>query len=258
MNWKAVAHSSIGVLHQQHGMPCQDYAKYRFLRDGIIIGAVADGAGSAKFSDLGAWLAVEVSLTYLMGKFIQKQRRYQKQLSREEAQECFTQLLESRIVNRFRQKAHQRNCSVSDLACTLLCFIATPHWTAAMQIGDGFLVVRQKNEAYQLLFSPDKGEFANETTFVTSTNASADMQVQVIPSSIEFICAATDGLERVALRISDWTPFPPFFYPLNEYLEETPNPQHDKAYLKNFLDSERLNQKTQDDKTLLLCLCQNP
>jgi Protein phosphatase 2C len=109
-----------------------------------------------------------------------------------------------------------------------------------------------------LLFSPDKGEFANETTFVTSTNASADMQVQVIPSSIEFICAATDGLERVALRISDWTPFPPFFHPLNEYLEETPNPQHDKAYLKNFLDSERLNQKTQDDKTLLLCLCQNP
>jgi hypothetical protein len=43
---------------------------------------------------------------------------------------------------------------------------------------------------------------------------------------------------------------------LHKYLEETPNPHQDKSYLASFLDSERLNQKTQDDKTLLLCLNQ--
>ena len=103
----------------------------------------------------------------------------------------------------------------------------------------------------------DKGEFANETTFVTSRNALDDMQVSVISHPLEFICAATDGLERVALRVSDWMPFAPFFNPLSEYLAQTPNPDEDKAYLASFLDSERLNQKTQDDKTLLLCLYQN-
>jgi hypothetical protein len=256
MTWKAVSHSSIGVLHKQNGLPCQDYANYRTLKNGVIIGAVADGAGSAKYSDVGARLAVETTLTYLMSKFIQKQRLCQEHFSNEEAKECFDKLLKSRLIGRFKQNAQQEGYSVQDLACTLLCFVATPFWTAAMQIGDGFLVVRSQNEDYKLLFSPDKGEYTNETTFVTSSNAPDDMQVSVIHSPLEFICAATDGLERVALRMSDWTPFAPFFNPLHEYLEETPNPHQDKSYLERFLDSERLNQKTQDDKTLLLCLKQ--
>jgi serine/threonine protein phosphatase PrpC len=257
MNWKAVSHSSIGVLHQQNGLPCQDYGNYRPLKNGVIIGAVADGAGSAKYSDVGARLVVETTLVYLMGRFIQKQRFCQQNFSKEEAKECFDKLLKSRLIGRLKQKAQQEGYSIQDLACTLLCFVATPSWTAAMQIGDGFLVVQPQNENYKLLFSPDKGEFTNETTFVTSANALSDMQVGVIPSPLKFICAATDGLERVALRMSDWTPFAPFFNPLNEYLEETPKPYQDKAYLVDFLASERLNQKTQDDKTLLLCLYQN-
>ena len=51
----------------------------------------------------------------------------------------------------------------------------------------------------------------------------------------------------------DWEPFAPFFNPLEEYLKETPNPEADDDYLVSFLTSERLNQKTDDDKTLVLC-----
>ncbi|WP_339461668.1 protein phosphatase 2C domain-containing protein, partial [Nodularia spumigena] len=134
-------------------------------------------------------------------------------------------------------------------------FIATPHWLGAMQIGDGFIVVRpQDSEDYQLLFQPDKGEFANETTFITSKDALAEMQVKVISEPQKFICASTDGLEKLAIRISDWKPFPPFFKPFEEYLEETANPEDEAEYLVNFLKSERLNARTDDDKTLLLCL----
>jgi serine/threonine protein phosphatase PrpC len=263
MSWKAVAHSSIGVLHVQNRMPCQDYANYRQLEHGVIIGAVADGAGSAKHSDVGARLAVETTLQYFskMGAFIQARKRcwesFAQPFSVQEAQRRFAKLVQQRLMVRLEQEAERSGYSVQELACTLLCFIATPYWTAAMQIGDGFLVVRAQGQDYQLLFSPDKGEFANETTFVTSRNALDDMQVSVISHPLEFICAATDGLERVALRVSDWMPFAPFFNPLSEYLAQTPNPDEDKAYLASFLDSERLNQKTQDDKTLLLCLYQN-
>ncbi|QKQ78011.1 protein phosphatase 2C domain-containing protein [Nostoc sp. TCL240-02] len=79
------------------------------------------------------------------------------------------------------------------------------------------------------------------------------MQVEVICEKQEFICASTDGLEKVAIRLSDWKPFSPFFKPLEEYLHETVNPKEDK-YLTEFLNSERLNSRTDDDKTLLLCL----
>jgi Protein phosphatase 2C len=263
MHWKAVAHSEIGVLHQKHKLPCQDYANYRFLEHGLIVGAVADGAGSAKHSDIGARLAVETTLQFFsrIGAFIQKRKRCREKFSRpfskQETEKHFVKLLQQRIRVRLEQKAQQDGYAVQELACTLLCFIATPYWTVAMQIGDGFLVVRAQEKDYQLLFSPDKGEYANETTFVTSTNAVDDMQIAVVPYPLEFICAATDGLERVALRVSDWMPFAPFFNPLCEYLEETPDPQGDKSYLESFLGSERLNQKTQDDKTLLLCLYQS-
>ena len=47
------------------------------------------------------------------------------------------------------------------------------------------------------------------------------MRVRVLPGQQKFICASTDGLERVAIRMSDWTPFPPFFQPLEEYMVET-------------------------------------
>jgi hypothetical protein len=45
---------------------CQDYSNYRCYDD-IIIGAVSDGAGSAKHSDVGAKLAVETTLSFLSG-----------------------------------------------------------------------------------------------------------------------------------------------------------------------------------------------
>jgi hypothetical protein len=80
------------------------------------------------------------------------------------------------------------------------------------------------------------------------------MQVVVKPGQPEFICASTDGLERLAIQISDWTPFAPFFNPLEQYLRETDNLEKSDEYLMSFLNSERLNARTDDDKTLLLCL----
>jgi hypothetical protein len=122
-----------------------------------------------------------------------------------------------------------------------------------MQIGDGFIVAGLEGEEHKLLFQPDKGEFVNQTTFVTSPNALDEMQVDVIVGKQKFICASTDGLEKVAIQMSDWTPFPPFFKPLEQYLQETTNPEQDDEYIQKFLDSERLNARTEDDKTLLLC-----
>ncbi len=64
MNWKAIARYEVGISHQKQQLPCQDFADFRILDD-VIIGAVADGAGSAKYSDVGAKLAVEAVRNYL-------------------------------------------------------------------------------------------------------------------------------------------------------------------------------------------------
>jgi serine/threonine protein phosphatase PrpC len=252
VNWKAVARSAIGTSHQKQGIVCQDYGDYRIF-DNVIVGAVADGAGSAKHSDVGAKLAVEMVLKCFseINEFPQKQDS--QPLSKEEAQKVFSEIV-NKVITELQKQADEGDYSVNDLACTLLVFLATPDYVAAMQIGDGFIVIRSQESEYQLLFQPDKGEFANETTFITSTNALEEMQVKVITEKQEFICASTDGLEKVAIRLSDWQPFSPFFKPLEEYLHEPVNSEEEDKYLMEFLNSERLNSRTDDDKTLLLCL----
>lgn len=259
MGWKAIARSEIGTSHFSQGIPCQDYGLCHFFQDDVIVGAVADGAGSAKYADVGSKLAVKTVLNFFddvnqsPDKQGETERRLSQPLSKLEVEKLFAEVVK-RVFAELSKKASEEHYSVNELACTLLAFIATPHWLAAMQIGDGFIVLRSKNsEEYQLLFHPDKGEFANETTFITSENALQEMQVDVIPGEQEFICVSTDGLEKVAIRFQDWKPFSPFFKPFEEYLEQTLNPEQEAEYLTNFLKSERLNARTDDDKTLLLC-----
>lgn len=260
MTWKAIARSAVGTSHLKQSLPCQDYGSYKVLNK-VIVGAVADGAGSAKYADVGAKLAVDTVLEHFtkFEAWLCKQKRFWQKnfppLSDRQATKIFAKAVK-KVVAALEKQAVTKGYSVNDLACTLLVVVATPTWIAAMQIGDGFIAVRFQ-EQVQVLFPPDKGEYINETTFVTSTNALKAMRVCVHEGNQEFICAATDGLERVAIRMSDWTPFIPFFQPLEAYLQETHNPEAEDEYLRSFLDSDRLNARTDDDKTLLLCLYDN-
>ena len=257
MGWKAIARSTVGTSHLKQQMPCQDYGGCKILNH-VIVGAVADGAGSAKYADIGAKIAVETVLEYLAGveEWLQKHKKVgginPQPLPEIEARRLFTQTV-NKVVAAMEAQAQRGGYSIEDLACTLLVVVATPTWVAAMQIGDGFIVVRPTQEDHILLFPPDKGEYVNETTFVTSANALDQMKVDVREGKQEFICVSTDGLERLAIRMSDNTPFAPFFQPLEEYLQETSNREQSDEYLISFLDSDRLNARTDDDKTLLLC-----
>jgi hypothetical protein len=125
-----------------------------------------------------------------------------------------------------------------------------------MQVGDGLIVVRADNQDYELLFQPDKGEFANETTPVTSSSAIGEMRFCIKEKCYDFICAATDGIENLALdkKTRIWKPFDSFF---NKGLEQSifsnSSLQDKERDIENFLNHEPLNKRTDDDKTLLLC-----
>lgn len=258
MTWKVVVRSAVGVSHQAQQLPCQDFGDYCVIEN-IVVGAVADGAGSARYANLGAKLAVEAALTYLtrIGTYLYKRPHAWQQLAQSPTEDRITQLFTrtlKKAIATLKTCADTHAYPVQDLACTLLVFVATPHWLAAMQIGDGFVVVRAPHQEYQLLFQPDKGEYINETTFITSDQAVSDMQSCLRFGSTEFICASTDGLEKVAIRLSDWMPFSPFFTPLEAYLHEHTTLELEDRYLIDFLNSERLNARTDDDKTLLLCI----
>ncbi|MFM6782650.1 MAG: PP2C family serine/threonine-protein phosphatase, partial [Dolichospermum sp.] len=170
MGWKAIARYAVGTSHKEQKIPCQDCGHYRIF-DNVIVGAVADGAGSAKYSHFGSELAVKTVIKcFAEINELPDQQGFSQPLDQEEAKKVFSGIVKN-VIAELNKKAENKDYSVHDLACTLLVFIATPEWVAAMQIGDGFMVLRCKDQEYQLLFEPDKGEFFNETTFVTSANA---------------------------------------------------------------------------------------
>ncbi|MEB3211201.1 MAG: PP2C family serine/threonine-protein phosphatase [Leptolyngbyaceae bacterium] len=256
MKWSAITRCVAGRRHQQEGMPCQDDGGHRIL-DSILMGAIADGAGSAAYAEVGAQLATTTLLNYLEAS---EQWLEKKQLSWDTlpdhrldavAHEFFTKAVKH-LLTVLQEKAEASHTDIREFACTLIAFIATPRAVIAMQIGDGFIVVRRPNQIYQMLLLPDKGEYANQTSFVTSPDVFDTLKTHVSLGQPSFICAATDGLESVAIRQSDGSAFPPFFKPLEEFMEETDDPEHNDAYLVDFLTSERLSQRSDDDKTVLL------
>jgi serine/threonine protein phosphatase PrpC len=260
MGWRSLSRSVVGTRHQHRQLPCQDAGGSRVLGD-MILGAIADGAGSASQGEMGAILAINATLDYLtnLEQWLQPNDQHPgwPTLVRSPTHSQIKRLFERttrKVREALKEQAEENSYDFEDLATTLLAFVATPHWFAAMQIGDGFIVGSVGDGTYQLMFQPDKGEFVNQTAFVTASTALEDLQVRAISGAPQFICAATDAFERLALKTQDWSTHPPFFKPLEEYLLETPSPEDDDAYIMGFLDSEYLNSHTDDDKTLLLCL----
>ncbi len=262
MPWKAIACSEIGTSHQKSGLPCQDYTEFIRLNDGgktadngeIIIGAVSDGAGSFKYSDVGSKLAVETALNTLQlwPKWLkEKQKDSSPEILKESAEKAFAKTFRE-VKEAFDKKAGEKSCSPKDFSCTLLVVVTTPNWLAAMQIGDGFIVTKKPESEYQLLFHPSKGEYANETTFVTASNALEKMQVKTLFGKQKFICVASDGLERIAINLKDWQPHPGFFEMFEKALEIRPE-NEEKLSTQDWLKSDAVNKKTDDDKTILLC-----
>lgn len=263
MPWKAIACFAKGTSHEKIGSPCQDYAGFIRVNDSgeaddngdMAIGAVCDGAGSCKYSDVGSQLAVETTLQSLQSwlKWLKEEKKdLSEPIPEDYAHKVFAQVVE-KVKKQFESQAKERICSPKDFSCTLLVVVATPNWLAAMQIGDGFIVIRQPDSEYKLLFQPIKGEYANQTTFITASNALEVMQCAVVLGQQQFIFASTDGLERLALEIrQESKPYPPFFDNFRDAIKTRSEAEEEKS-TGEWLNSAKVNERTDDDKTILLC-----
>lgn len=238
-------------MHLKRQMPCQDAAYYATVGE-YLIGAIADGAGSAQFSDQGA----EQAVSYAVAETVLAMRT--RQVRPDLWDEATARAHFCEVISGLQHKqailADSLECEVRELASTLAMFIASPSKVIAVQVGDGFIVTRPVDGEYTLLFPPDKGEYANETSFLTQANPTEAMRVGVWDCRTAFICASSDGLERLAIKLADMIPHAPFFRPIEDFMQSVPSPETDDGFITEFLGSERLNARTDDDKCLLLGL----
>jgi hypothetical protein len=251
VTWRVVAASAAGTSHTATGTACQDSFFARVEADSnkqhLLTIFVSDGAGSAPHGGIGAELAIE-SATAFVGQHYAEAG--ESPLTDIWAVECI-QAVRAKIY----EAAGQQGAKARDFACTFLGVVASPIGTLLMQIGDGGIVVDVGN-GLEVPITPMAGEYANMTNFVTDENAIDLLAVTVLPGLPEKVAVFSDGIQRLAMNMATNTAHGPFFMPFFTVLATATAAQEDhlQAELARFLNSTAVNERTDDDKTLVLAL----
>ncbi len=215
----------------------------------VLIGVVSDGAGSAKRSEKGSGLAVS--------GFIEK---FSPLVECDPELKCLHRGLVEDWLSDFRLQlsvlAQEEGTALREFACTFLAAIAGPESAICIQIGDGAIVGSAEEAGdYSWLTWPQHGEFANTTNFVTDEDALITMQFEIISKQFNEIALFSDGLERLILDMQSHSVHSPALRPIFLWLAKT-NPAFGRSEpepaLETFLSSRRINERTDDDKTLVM------
>jgi serine/threonine protein phosphatase PrpC len=237
------------------GLSCQDAHRHLILENGTLVAAVADGAGSARHADRGAALAVDSAVTWLSTALLATGSWNETsclELLRSMAREVRSRLEAACAKPDPADSPEVDTPLLADLATTLLVCFVTDSVLAACQIGDGGIVRVSDGGDAQTLIQPHRGEYINETTFVTS-DGYADTASYAVQDSRDTrgIFLFTDGIQSLGMNLSDYTPFTPFFRNLEKYALSA---DANSDAVVSFLASERVCQRTDDDKTLVIAV----
>lgn len=213
-----------------------------------LAAALADGAGSADFSDRGAASAVSAALTTLEVALQsgcpgdEDEWRALLQSAQAAAQEAVEQL------------AQAEENPLRSYACTLTCLVAANGQMAVLSLGDGIVIALDETGDLEAVSRLQRGEYANETFFLTQEDALEQAQFAFRAYTPAAVAMLSDGLARLALNFPEQTPFAPFFTPLIDFTGRADDVDQATNQLADFLDSERVNARTDDDKSLLLAV----
>jgi len=242
--WRVFAVSVQGSAHERRGMPCQDANKYERLSHEVLISAVADGAGSARYAQQGSQLAVQAFLEFLRSQPLESLITAGIDDWRALAMRAM-QAVQNRLVD----QAKSSDATVADFATTLIGVVVTPQAVVTAQIGDGAVVLEDTHGQLHLLSHMRFGEYLNETVFLTSKNALQHARFERWEGEVAHLAIFTDGLELLALQLPDAKPHPRFFQPLFRFVDSD---EATVEQLEAFLRSERVRTRTDDDLTLVL------
>lgn len=245
--WHAIAVSVAGSGHRAHGLPCQDASDVAVLPDGTLVAAVADGAGSAPRSGEGARLAVGTAVHALWDAL-------DRPVPRDVPTALADAFREARDV--VAEVAAAAGHPARDYATTLLVAVATGDALHVAQTGDGMIVARDAEGRIHAATTPQNGEYANETFFVTMPGSDGPRYQATLPPAAG-LALTTDGLLPIAVDLATMTPHAPFFAPLLAYAAADPDGAA-RGDLADFLAADRVAGRVDDDLTLVLAVPRDP
>jgi hypothetical protein len=251
--WRYALASVQGTSHLKANVPCQDHAQIAtipaFGPPRALIAVAADGAGSASRSDEGARSACSAFLEF-------SRLALDWVCAAEHLTDSFGKDALADLQADVASLARDLNEPVSSFACTLLGALVTADAALFVQLGDGAIVYRVASDTAWCLAAPgQRGEFVNETIFVTRSDASQYLQAIRVNEPICEFALMTDGVEFLAIKQPEGIPHKAFFEHVTAGLRAIPDPGEASGHndwIERFLESKAVNSRTDDDKTLVL------
>lgn len=217
-NNELLAASRRGRSHAHSGLPRDDDFALGVFNNWYVL-AVADGAGSAKFSRHGSAIACETALRIcgeslaaandLDQLFINAWAGRLPDPLRKAAKKKLYDIL-PRVVaearKELRNEASRMNGDMRDYATTLLLAIVKKFpsgWAVGtFQIGDGAMAMFYERGCVKLLAEPDEGEFGGQTRFITMKDTLDSPEDLMRRVNIDFV-SNLDGLLLMTDGVSD-------------------------------------------------------
>lgn len=250
-HWHVAGVSVRGSSHVKRNQPCQDAHFWREFPGGAMVVAVADGAGTANLSQLGAARAAVSSVDWVAelmhGEFPTDDEEWRQLLL------AALQTAHESVI----AVAEKRKVTARDLATTLILTIVTPDTIAAVQVGDGATVVLTGDGEMLPVTAPQRGEHINETFFFTAPNYQDAAQFSIWHGPVRGVAVFSDGLQMLALKMPEGSPHAAFFTPLLNMVAAQENTREVEEELRVFLQSDRITERADDDLTLVVAALHN-
>ena len=254
-DWDHSISSVVGSSHVDRGQGKQDNSHLIKDNNGNISFCISDGAGSSKNSELSSKIVTN---------FISQELLKIPDLINSKGAGPWINDFIIQVVINLRSELFEtfKNYNLRDYHCTLVAGLVFGNTAIVVHVGDGFIFAGKNEETVdknvlnkQLYFSkPENGEYKNETYFVTEPIWLKHLRIQVLPD-IDWLIAGSDGGEdilSIGEKIQDIEIF--------KLLDDTSNHSLEHAnnnYIDTFLNSDKANKLTTDDKSLCLLVSRN-
>jgi Protein phosphatase 2C len=257
--WKVIGASVTGRSHEATGKDCEDASDW-LTEPGLTCLAVADGAGSRPLSRVGASLAVRRALE-TAGVFAASQAATDTRAQTASTADgggtgravdaadpaAWLRVIFADVRDQITVLAAADCRDAEDYATTLAVAVVTSEVIGIGQIGDT-IAVTGGGSSYQTAAPAPRGEYVNETTFITAAGALDELRITVLPAAeVDSVFLSTDGLRfKILDDLAAASPFTPFFEDLTAYAR---SPDATLDAVRRFLAG--LDDQSGDDKTLL-------
>lgn len=248
-SWRWAGAKATGTSHLRADRGCDDNGGCVIVgrqQDEALAIVVSDGAGSAAHSSIGSRLICRRFLRSAAAFF--KIGGGTSSLSDETLRQWLDEIRDALTVSSLRLEVERRQ-----LAATLVGCLVDDDGAVFVHIGDGAGVFRMADtSAWRVATWPSTGEYASTTYFVTD-DPEPRLVVTRIEGKIDHVAVFTDGLERLILDFTNRVAHRPFFDGI--FAPFAAGRRRDRVLSKNierFLDSPKICERTDDDKTLVL------